>query len=31
MESKNEFLQKNIIVTGASSGIGMSVALFFLN
>ena len=31
MESKNEFLQKNVIVTGASSGIGMSVALFFLN
>jgi len=28
---KNEFFRKNVIVTGASSGIGMSVALFFLN
>ena len=27
----NEFLNKHIIVTGASSGIGQSVALYFLN
>ncbi len=27
----NEFLNKRIIVTGASSGIGQSVALYFLN
>ena len=34
MSSKNEkseFLNKNIIVTGASSGIGLSAALYFLN
>ena len=28
---KSEFLNKNIIVTGASSGIGLSAALYFLN
>ena len=27
----SEFLNKKIIVTGASSGIGLSVALYFLN
>ena len=27
----NEFLNKHVIVTGASSGIGQSVALYFLN
>ena len=27
----NEFLNKKVVVTGASSGIGLSVALFFLN
>ena len=27
----NEFLNKKIVVTGASSGIGLSVSLFFLN
>ena len=31
MNPDNEFLNKNIIVTGASSGIGQSVALYFLN
>lgn len=31
MNQDNEFLGKNIIVTGASSGIGQSVALYFLN
>ena len=30
-EETNEFLNKKIIVTGASSGIGLSVALYFLN
>ena len=30
-EDVNEFLNKKIIVTGASSGIGLSVALYFLN
>ena len=30
-EDENEFLNKKIIVTGASSGIGLSVALYFLN
>ena len=30
-EDTNEFLNKKIIVTGASSGIGLSVALYFLN
>ena len=28
---ENEFLNKHIIVTGGSSGIGQSVALYFLN
>ena len=28
---ENEFLNKKIIVTGASSGIGQSIALYFLN
>ena len=27
----NEFLNKKVVVTGASSGIGLSVSLFFLN
>ena len=31
MNSKYEFLGKNIIVTGASSGIGQSAAIYFLN
>lgn len=30
-ENKEEFLNKKIVVTGASSGIGLSVALYFLN
>jgi 3-oxoacyl-[acyl-carrier protein] reductase len=30
-EEDNEFLNKKIIVTGASSGIGLTVALYFLN
>ena len=30
-EEINEFLNKKIIVTGASSGIGLSAALYFLN
>ena len=30
-DEENEFLNKKIIVTGASSGIGLSVALYFLN
>jgi 3-oxoacyl-[acyl-carrier protein] reductase len=30
-EDENEFLNKKIIVTGASSGIGLSVSLYFLN
>lgn len=29
--NKNEFLNKKVIVTGASSGIGQAVATFFLN
>ena len=29
--SKNEFLNKNVIVTGASSGIGQAAAFYFLN
>lgn len=29
--STNEFLNKNIVVTGASSGIGLSIATYFLN
>ena len=30
-EASNEFLNKKIIVTGASSGIGLATALYFLN
>lgn len=31
MEYKNEFFNKNIVITGASSGIGLSAAFYFLN
>ena len=31
MESQNEFFNKNIVITGASSGIGLSTAFYFLN
>jgi len=31
MNNNNEFFGKNIIVTGASSGIGQSAAIYFLN
>lgn len=31
MNVDNEFFNKNIVVTGASSGIGQSVAIYFLN
>ena len=31
MNSKYEFLGKNVVITGASSGIGQSAAIFFLN
>jgi len=31
MNNYNEFFGKNIVVTGASSGIGQSVAIYFLN
>ena len=31
MKSYNEFLGKNIIITGASSGIGQAAAFYFLN
>ena len=31
MNAKNEFFGKNIIITGASSGIGLATALYFLN
>ena len=31
MESDNEFFEKNVVITGASSGIGQSVAIYFLN
>ena len=31
MEQKYEFLGKNVVVTGASSGIGQSAAIYFLN
>ena len=31
MNAKNEFFGKNIIITGASSGIGQAVAFYFLN
>ena len=30
-QGQNEFLNKKIIITGASSGIGLSASLFFLN
>ena len=30
-KSPNEFLNKKIIITGASSGIGSAVATYFLN
>ena len=31
MKSLNEFFNKNIVITGASSGIGLSCAYYFLN
>ena len=31
MNHKNEFYNKNIVITGASSGIGLSAAFYFLN
>ena len=31
MKSPNEFFNKNIVITGASSGIGLSCAYYFLN
>lgn len=31
MKSQNEFYNKNIVITGASSGIGLSCAHYFLN
>ena len=31
MNAKNEFFAKNIIITGASSGIGQAAAFYFLN
>ena len=31
MDPKYEFLGKNVVITGASSGIGQSAAMFFLN
>ena len=31
MKSKNEFMNKNVIITGASSGIGLSAAFYFIN
>ena len=31
MNPKSEFLGKNVVVTGASSGIGQSAAIYFLN
>ena len=30
-DPKYEFLGKNVVITGASSGIGQSAAMFFLN
>ena len=29
--NENEFYNKNIVITGASSGIGLSAAFYFLN
>ena len=31
MNEKNEFFEKNVVITGASSGIGQSAAFYFLN
>ena len=31
MISENEFSNKNIVITGASSGIGLCAAFYFLN
>ena len=31
MNNRNEFFNKNIVITGASSGIGLSTAFYFLN
>ena len=31
MNAKNEFFGKNIIITGATSGIGQAAAFYFLN
>ena len=31
MSEKNEFFEKNVVITGASSGIGQSAAFYFLN
>ena len=31
MNNQNEFFNKNIVITGASSGIGLSAAFYFLN
>ena len=31
MQPDNEFFEKNVVITGASSGIGQSVAIYFLN
>ena len=31
MKSKSEFFGKNIIITGASSGIGQAAGFYFLN
>ena len=31
MNNQNEFFNKNIVITGASSGIGLSTEFYFLN
>ncbi len=31
MNNQNQFFNKNIVITGASSGIGLSTAFYFLN
>ena len=31
MSEKNEFFEKNVVITGASSGIGQAAAIYFLN